>query len=243
MYRSCSRAIQLLLSIGGGAGKREVTIGISVCAMISEATMATQIGIAACVSQIEIWLLEPNRIGRNTTTQVAVPASVATPTSLTPASVAACGWSGSICRWRNTLSVTTTALSTSMPMASIMPIIDITLMVRPTKYITASVTSSDSGTDALTMSVVGQCRRNRNNTAKASAAPMSPASVRSLSEDADRLGLVVDGEYADALHLRQRLVVFDDLEHAFDDLDDVGLRGLEHVEADRRAGHRDGGGA
>ena len=33
-----------------------------------------------------------------------------------------------------------------MPMASIMPIIDITLMVSPTKYITASVTSSDSGT-------------------------------------------------------------------------------------------------
>ena len=36
--------------------------------------MATQMGIAACVSQIEIWLLEPNRMGRNTTTQVAVPA-------------------------------------------------------------------------------------------------------------------------------------------------------------------------
>ena len=51
--------------------------------------MATQIGIAACVSQIEIWLFEPNRMGRNTTTQVAVPASVAAPTSLTPASVAA----------------------------------------------------------------------------------------------------------------------------------------------------------
>ena len=121
-------------------------------------------------------------MGRNTTTQVAVPASVAAPTSLTPASVAACGLPGSSCRCRYTLSVTTTALSTSMPMASIMPIIDITLMVRPTKYITASVTSSDSGTEALTISVVGQWRRNRNSTAKASAAPMSPASVRSLSD-------------------------------------------------------------
>ena len=70
-----------------------------------------------------------------------------------------------------------------MPMASIMPIIDITLMVRPTKYITASVTSRDSGTEALTIRVVGQWRRNRNNTAKARAAPMSPASVRSLSDE------------------------------------------------------------
>ena len=49
---------------------------------------------------------------------------------------------------------------------------------------------------------------------------------------ADRLRLVVDGEYADALHLRQRLVVFDDFQHAIDDLDHVGLRGLEHVEPD-----------
>ena len=50
--------------------------------MNSEATIATHIGIAACVSQIEIWLLLLNRMGRNTTTQVAVPASVATPTYL-----------------------------------------------------------------------------------------------------------------------------------------------------------------
>src|SRR5688572_4495483 len=142
-------------------------MGISVWAMISDATMATQIGMATCVSHIEIWLLLLNRMGRNTTTQVAVPANVATPTSFTPASVAFCGLSGSSCRWRNTLSVTTTALSTSMPMASIIPIIDITLMVRPQKYITAKVTSSDSGTEALTISVVGQCRRNRNSTAKA----------------------------------------------------------------------------
>ena len=182
-------------------------------------------------------------MGRNTTTQVAVPASVATPTSLTPASVAACGLSGSICRWRNTLSVTTTALSTSMPMASIMPIIDITLMVRPTKYITASVTSSDSGTEALTMSVVGQCRRNRNSTAKASAAPMSPASVRSLSEVRIASAWLSMSEHADALHLRQRLVVLDDLQHAVDHFDDVGLRGLEDVEAHGRAGRRGGAGA
>ncbi len=62
--------------------------------------------------------------------------------------------------------MTTTALSTSMPTASIMPIIDITLMVRPRKYITAIVASSDNGTAALTISVVGQWRRNMNNTRK-----------------------------------------------------------------------------
>ena len=142
--------------MGGGAGKCAVSIGTMVCAITSEAHIATTIGIATWVRKIVIWLRSPNRIGRNTTTQVAVPASVAMPTSRTPARVAAPGLAGSSCRWRKTLSVTTTALSTSMPMASIMPIIDMTLIERPRKYIAASVTSSDSGTARLTIRVVGQ---------------------------------------------------------------------------------------
>ena len=168
--------------MAGGAGKREVSIGTIVCAIRSEAHIATTMGTATCARKIVSWLRSPKRIGRKTTTQVAVPASVATPTSRTPASVAAAGLPGSSWRCRNTLSVTTTALSTSMPIASIMPIIDMTLIVRSRKYIAASVTSSESGTARLTISVVGQCRRKRKSTSSASTAPISPASPTSARE-------------------------------------------------------------
>jgi hypothetical protein len=86
--------------VAGGEGNRAISIGISVCAMISDAIIATTIGIATCVRKIVIWLRDPKRMGRNTTMHVAVPASVATPTSRTPASVALSGRVGSICRWR-----------------------------------------------------------------------------------------------------------------------------------------------
>jgi hypothetical protein len=69
----------------------EVSIGINVCAMISDAIMATTIGMATCERKIVIWLRSPNSIGRNTTIDVAVPANVAMPTSRTPASVAPAG--------------------------------------------------------------------------------------------------------------------------------------------------------
>ena len=44
-----------------------------------------------------------------------------------------------------------------MPIASIMPIIEKMLSVRPRKYSAASVTSSEPGTASATIAVVGQC--------------------------------------------------------------------------------------
>jgi len=44
------------------------------------------------------------------------------------------GFPGFICRWRKMLSVITTELSTSMPIASSMPIIVRMLSVNPRKY-------------------------------------------------------------------------------------------------------------
>ena len=111
-----------------------------------------------------------------------VPARVATPTSLTPATVASIGRSGISCRWRNTLSVITTALSTSMPIASSMPIMVRMLSVKPRKYIAPSVTSSDAGTASDTISVVGRWRRNSSSMKKLSTAPTSPA-LRSSRSD------------------------------------------------------------
>ena len=168
--------------MGLGAFKREVSSGMSVCAITSEAIIANTIGIATCVRKIEIWLFAPNTIGRNTITVAAVPAIVATPTSLTPVTVARTGFPGSSWRCLKMLSVTTTALSTSMPTASIMPIIVSTLSVSPRKYIAASVMMSEQGTARLTISVVGQSRRKKNSTASAKAAPRSPAFLKSVSE-------------------------------------------------------------
>ncbi len=112
---------------------RTLSIGMIVCATRSEATIAITIGTATCFIRIVISLGEPNTSGTNTMIVASVPASVATPTSLTPRSVAPRGSPGVSWRCRNTLSVITTALSTSMPIASIMPIIEKMLSVRPRK--------------------------------------------------------------------------------------------------------------
>src|SRR4029078_10853253 len=101
---------------------RTLSIGIIVCATNSEATIAITIGIATCFMRIVISLGEPNTSGTNTMIVASVPASVATPTSRTPRSVAARGLSGSNWRCRNTLSVITTAVSTSVPSGNMIPI-------------------------------------------------------------------------------------------------------------------------
>ena len=77
--------------------------------------------------------LVPTMIGAKTMMVVAVPAITAVPTSRTPFSVASKGLALSIARCLKILSVTTTALSTSMPMASISPIIDRIFSERPAK--------------------------------------------------------------------------------------------------------------
>ena len=52
------------------------------------------------------------------------------------------------------LSVTTTALSTSMPIARISPIIERMLRLMPRKYIAPSVIRIENGTHSTTMIVV-----------------------------------------------------------------------------------------
>ncbi len=168
--------------IAGGGGKRAVRVGMIVCATRSEASIATTIGTATWTMKIEISLSLPKMIGRNTMTVESVPASTARPTSLTPDSVEASASAPGTWRWRKMLSVTTTALSTSSPIASSMPIIVRMLSEKPRKYIAATVISSENGTASPTISVVGQSRRNRNSTISARPAPMRPAFRRSLRE-------------------------------------------------------------
>jgi hypothetical protein len=119
-----------------------------------EARSATIIVTATCVRKTMISFLVPTMIGANTMTVVAVPAITAVPTSRTPFSVALKGFSLSIARCLKMLSVTTTALSTSMPMASIRPIIDRMFRESPAKYRAPSVIRSENGTDEMTINVV-----------------------------------------------------------------------------------------
>ena len=135
--------------------------------------------IATCVKNIVMSVLAPNIMGAKTIMVVAVPAITARPTSLTPLIVAVIGSSGFSSRCRKILSVTTTALSTSMPTASINPIIDNILSVSPAKYSAPSVIINENGTDAVTISVVVTCLRNRYRTKIASNPPSAPALNRS----------------------------------------------------------------
>ena len=132
------------------------------------------------------------------------------------------------------LSVTTTALSTSRPIASSMPIIVRMLSEKPRKYIAATVIRSEKGTASATISVVGQWRRNRNSTTRARPAPIRPAFRSSVEGAADILGLVLQHDDVDALQLRELALLFDDRHDAVGDVDDVRAGRLEHVEADAR---------
>ena len=105
--------------------------------------------------------LSPTISGANTMMVGAVPATTAMPTSLTPLRVALNGRFGSMPRCLKMFSVTTTALSTSMPTASISPIIDRMFSESPAKYSAPSVINSENGTDAVTISVVDIWRKNR----------------------------------------------------------------------------------
>ena len=161
---------------------RAASIGTSVCAISNDASKATIMVIATCVRKTMMSVLTPNIIGANTTTVVAVPAIMARPTSFTPFIVALNGFSLSSFRCRNTLSVTTTALSTSIPTASIRPIIESMFNDIPAKYIAPNVINSENGIDAITISVVDTWRRNRYSTIMASSPPKSPALSRSDRE-------------------------------------------------------------
>ena len=62
-------------------------------------------------------------------------------------------------------SIMTMASSTTKPVAMVSAMIDRLLRLKPARYITASVPTSDSGTDRLGISVARQSPRNRKITA------------------------------------------------------------------------------
>ncbi len=81
------------------------------------------------------------------------------------------------------LSTTTTALSTSMPMASSRPIIDRMFSVTPAKYMKPSVITKQIGMASVTIDTDGQWRRKNHSTTMDSTRPIRPASASSSSEE------------------------------------------------------------
>jgi hypothetical protein len=121
-------------------------------------------------------------IGRNTTTVVNVESSTASPTSPAP-SAAASRIPRPSARRRVMFSATTIALSTNMPIASVMPVIARTLNVPPVKYIQAIASKSERGIDSATTSVSRTRHRNRNSTTTASTPPSSAVSSSCETEE------------------------------------------------------------
>ena len=97
--------------------------------------------------------------GRNTTTVVRVAREMARPTSRAPLTAASSGPLPSL-RWRAMLSMTTTELSTSMPMPKVKPVMVKTLNEPPVKCSQVMARRADAGIDRATQRVMRTRRRN-----------------------------------------------------------------------------------
>ncbi len=111
-------------------------------------------------------------------TEVSVPVMTAIDTSAAPRDVAVLG-SSPCSWWRKMFSITTTALSTSMPMATMSPKSTSVFIDPPRAHMKPHATTSENGMHATDTSVVDTRRRNANSTHAAKMAPKMPVKVRS----------------------------------------------------------------
>ena len=214
---------------------RTLSIGMIVCATRSEATIAITIGIATCFIRIVISLGEPNTSGTNTMIVASVPASVATPTSLTPRSVAPRGSPG---------------VELAVPEHALGDHDGVVHQHADRQHHAHHREDVERQAEEVQRGERDQQRARHGERDDRGHRPVAQeeeqhgdrehqadqAGVAQLAERvADALGLVADHDDADALQLRQRLGALDLLERGVDDFDDVRLRRLEHVQAHRRA--------
>ena len=118
-------------------------------------------------------------MGKNTAALVRVPAATARLTFLTPFSIISLPPRPDLSRSVWILSVTTTALSTSMPTASINPIMDRIFRDNPRKYITPSVMVIEMGTARETIRVVATLRMKKYSMNSDNTMPSRPARSKS----------------------------------------------------------------
>ena len=109
-----------------------------------------------------------NRTGTNTATVVSVEATMA-PLTSRPPSTAARRRPLPISRWRKMFSSTTTALSTTMPVAKARPASMMTLSEEPRTSRTTKVVTMDTGIATATTRMLATLLRNSSNTSTARA--------------------------------------------------------------------------
>ena len=151
--------------------------GISVSEENSEHASAMEMVTPTSLSQVVSSVPEPTTRGRKTMRVVAVEAVTAMTTWPAP-SRAALRRSPSSRILRSMLSRTTMALSTSIPTASIRPIIERMLRLEPMKYMTPQVAMMENGIDMATMTVESIRRRKNHRLRVARSAPVRPAFLR-----------------------------------------------------------------
>jgi hypothetical protein len=120
----------------------------------------------------------------NTATSDRLIATTVKPTSRTPA-IAASNGLRPRSMWRAMFSITTTASSTTKPVAMVSAISDRLFRLNPSRCMTAKLPASDTGTTTAGMSVARALRRNRNTTRMTS--PTAIASAISTSCSALRI--------------------------------------------------------
>ncbi len=125
-----------------------------------------------------------SRIGRNTAISERLIDTTVKPTSRAPSS-AACMRGLPFSMWRMMFSSTTTASSTTKPVATISAISERLSIEKPSTYIAPKVPMIETGTAAVGISVARQLRRNTNTTITTSAT--ATTSVCSVSASEERI--------------------------------------------------------
>ena len=161
-----------------------------------------------------------NSSGMNTATSDRLIDSTVKPTSRAPRSAASTRFMPAS-MWRLVFSSTTMASSTTKPVATVSAIRLRLLRLKPSRYITPKVPSSDTTVATAGTMVARALRRNRPTTSTTSTTEI--ISVTSISRSEARMELVRSDATCDVDVLRQlRAQLGQQLAHAVDGLDDVG---------------------
>ena len=165
---------------GRGRSSRAHIIGV----VVSEITSDTAIATARVTenSRNRRPTMPPiSRMGMNTAIRDRLIDSTVKPTSRAPSRAACIGaMPASICR--HIFSSTTTASSTTKPVAMVSAISDRLLMLKPARYMTPKLPSSDTGTATAGISAARTLRRNSTTTTTTRAIAISSARSTSVIE-------------------------------------------------------------
>src|SRR6266568_1513570 len=169
-----------------GFSSRAHIIGVALSETSKDTRIATE-SVTANSRKSRPTIPPMKRIGMNTAIREMLIESTVKLTSRAPLRAA---WNGAMPRsmWRDTFSSTTIASSTTKPVAMVSAMSDRLFKLKPARYITPNVATSETGTATAGIRVARALRRNRNTTTITSAIAMT--SVLSISKSEARMVLV-----------------------------------------------------